>query len=83
MSGCDPTAFFLTVCLQIGVVGWITPTTGETSRDVGGVKFTPIVPSVKACLDILNKEQPNLDFVIGLSHSGVLCTQLAIDRGES
>lgn len=66
-----PVCACVAVRLQIGVVGWITPTTGETSRDVGGVKFTPIVPSVKACLDILNKEQPNLDFVIGLSHSGV------------
>lgn len=55
---------------KIGVIGWITPTTGETSRDVGGVKFTPIVPSVKACLSIMKKEQPDLDFIIGLSHSG-------------
>jgi hypothetical protein len=59
---------------QIGVVGWITPTTGETSRDVGGVKFTPIIPSVKACLALLKKEHPKLDFIIGLSHSGAcLC----------
>jgi len=56
--------------LQIGVIGWITPTTGETSRDVGGVKFTPIVPSVQACLSQLKQEQPDLDFIIGLSHSG-------------
>jgi 2',3'-cyclic-nucleotide 2'-phosphodiesterase (5'-nucleotidase family) len=70
MSGRDQNCLWPRVCLQIGVIGWITPTTGDTSKDVGGVKFTPTVPSVKACLDILNQEQPNLDFVIGLSHSG-------------
>lgn len=59
---------------QIGVVGWITPTTGETSRDVGGVKFTPIIPSVKACLQLLKKDHPKLDYIVGLSHSGAcLC----------
>lgn len=55
---------------QIGVLGWITPTTGETARDVGGLKFTPIVPSVKACLAILKQDHPDLDYIIGLSHSG-------------
>lgn len=58
--------------LQIGVIGWITPTTGVTSRDVGGTQFKPIVPSVTACLAQLKQQHPQLDLVVGLSHSGVL-----------
>lgn len=56
--------------MQIGIVGWITPSTGETAKDVGGLKFTPIAPSVKACLALLQQQHPDLDYVIGLSHSG-------------
>jgi hypothetical protein len=63
---------------QIGVVGWITPTTGETSRDVGGVKFLPIVPSVRACLQELHAAHPGLHFVVGLSHSGELLLLLLL-----
>lgn len=58
-------------------MGWITPTTGVTARDVGGVRFLPIVPSVTACLAELKQQHPDLDFVIGLSHSGEWCAWVA------
>lgn len=56
--------------LKIAVIGWITPETAYMSSAGDTVTFKPIVPSVKACIAQLRKEQKDVDLIIGLSHSG-------------
>lgn len=56
----------------MGVLGWLTPDTSVLATGVQNINFTEIVPSVRSCLQSLKAAEPALDFVVGLSHSGVL-----------
>jgi 2',3'-cyclic-nucleotide 2'-phosphodiesterase (5'-nucleotidase family) len=52
------------------VVGWLTPDTAFTAANVGKVKVAPVIPAVKKCIEDLKKANPDVHYIIGLSHTG-------------
>jgi hypothetical protein len=39
--------------------------------NAGKVTFGEVVPSVKKCIADLKAEHPDVDFIVGMSHTGV------------
>ena len=55
---------------KIAILGWLTPDTPVIQLNTGKVKFAPVAPAVARCLEDLRREHPDVDYVIGLSHTG-------------
>lgn len=64
--------------VQVGVLSWLTPDTAATAPSIGKVKMLPVIPSVKQCLAELKAQHKDLEYVIGLSHTGGQCGQFIL-----
>ena len=52
------------------MLGWLTPETKYLQLNSGNVTFSEVIPSVRKCVADVRAKHPDLDLVIGMSHTG-------------
>jgi hypothetical protein len=55
---------------QVATLGWITPDTSFLQLQAENIIFGEVVPAVRRCIQELKAEHPDVDLVIGMSHTG-------------
>ncbi|KAI8473348.1 MAG: Metallo-dependent phosphatase-like protein [Monoraphidium minutum] len=55
---------------KVAALGWLTPDTKYLELNSGNVTFGDVIPSVRACVADLKRAHPDVDLIIGMSHTG-------------
>ncbi|GBF87697.1 hypothetical protein Rsub_00408 [Raphidocelis subcapitata] len=55
---------------KVATLGWLSPDTSFLQLEAENITFNEVVPSVKKCIKELKAEHPDVDLIIGMSHTG-------------